>query len=277
MVASGFAQRLAFTMIVFVHIPKTGGTSFRYILESNFGMRHCHAGHAGEADFSESDWRFARKIFPSLRGIAGHNLVNATRLPFPDPFFVTILRDPVARVISHYHQLKRRWNSDVDFERALREWGDLENLHVKLMVGERNLDKAKFFLEKQCGFVGFTEKFDLSMHVFGKLSPIKLDVSYLKRRITPDKSTKNKLQTDTRLLEMAREANRLDVELYAFALNEVFPRLCEKAGIPTTNAVPRLDTQEDRFQFKYAFGRFYNRLVYRELAKLRRRENPANP
>ncbi|HXE42963.1 MAG TPA: hypothetical protein VN516_08055, partial [Candidatus Baltobacteraceae bacterium] len=173
-------------------------------MESNFGMHHCHAGHAGEADFNESDLRFARKIFPSLHSIAGHNLVNATRLPFPDPFFVTILRDPVARVISHYHQLKRRWNSDADFEKALREWGDLENLHVKLMVGERNLDKAKFFLEKQCGFVGFTEKFDLSMHVFGRLSPIKLDVNYLKRRITSDKSTKNKLQTDARLLEMAR-------------------------------------------------------------------------
>jgi hypothetical protein len=179
-------------------------------------------------------------------------------------------------VISHYHQLKRRWKSDVDFERALREWGDLENLHVKLMVGERNLDKAKFFLEKQCGFVGFTEKFDLSMHVFGKLSPIKLDVSYLKRRITSDKSTKNKLQTDARLLEMAREVNRLDVELYAFAMNEVFPRLCEKAGIRVTDDVPRLDTQEDRFRFKYAFGRFYNRIVYRELARKRRQKSSSN-
>ena len=206
-----------------------------------------------------------------MRSVAGHNLVNPTRLPFKNPFFMTILRDPIARVISHYPQIKRRRDPNIDFEKAFREWGELENLHVKLMAGERSLDKAKFFLEKNCGFVGFTEKFDLSLRVFNQLSPCKLDINYRKRRISKDGASKKSLQTDPRFLEMARDANRLDVELYSFAMTEIFPRLCEKAGFSASDSVPALDAAADEFKTSYAVGRFFNRVVYRELCKLRNR------
>src|ERR1700685_1321932 len=175
-------------MIIFLHIPKTAGSSFEFILENNFGFSHCHTDHAYFHDhtshsrqklFDQADLDFARKVFPRLKSIAGHNWVNPLRLSAPDPFHVTFLREPVARVLSQYQEraISNRvmGKPAVDFAEALHTDEGLENLHVKLMAGERNLDKAKKFLEK-CSFVGLTEKFDLSLQVLknlylGKLNP----------------------------------------------------------------------------------------------------------
>jgi hypothetical protein len=80
-----------------------------------------------------------------------------------DPFHITFLREPVSRVISQYQESVVKGTNRKSFEECLREKGNLENLHVKLIAGERNLDKAKRFIEK-CNFVGLTEKFNLSLH-----------------------------------------------------------------------------------------------------------------
>ena len=29
-------------MIIFLHVPKTAGTTFQFILENSFGIAHCH-------------------------------------------------------------------------------------------------------------------------------------------------------------------------------------------------------------------------------------------
>lgn len=258
-------------MIVFLHIPKTGGTSFRFVLENNFGLRHCHTTHAHDNAYTEADFNFAKKVFPHLDSLAGHNLIDPPRLPFTKPFFVTILRDPVARVISHYLQLHRRSPLNHEYEKAFRQHGELENLHVKLMAGQRDLGKAKQFLEKHCGFVGFTEKFDLSLHVFDRLSPVKLDVRYLKQRITPGSPLKKQLAADTRFLEMVREHNQLDLELYSFAMEEVFPRLCERAGIRPGDVLPPLNNYPNNVHLNSRLCKTYNRLVYRQLCKLRQK------
>ena len=71
------------------------------------------------------------------------------------------------------------------------------------------------------------------------------------------------------MMEMAREYNKLDMELYAFAVNEVFPKLCEKAGLSPSDKVASYETHTNEIQLKYILGRLYNRLVYRRICKIR--------
>jgi hypothetical protein len=254
-------------MIICLHIPKTGGTSFGFILENNFGIFNCHTNQTNRSTFTQADLDFARKVFPGLRSIVGHNLVDPAQLSIANPFYTTFLREPIARVISHYQYSVQRGNNKKNFEETLRTSENLENLQVKLIAGGRNLDKAKRFLE-QCAFVGLTEKFDLSLRVLERLNPWKLNLNYQKKVVAKDYAVKDALEREERMLEMAREYNKLDLELYQFAVNEIFPRLCQKAGVNPSEKVPSYQTYTHDWLPKFQLSRFYNR-IFRQLCKIR--------
>ena len=254
-------------MIVFLHIHKTGGTSFRSILEKNFGASCCHTNQTRRDQFSQADLEFVKKVFPRLRAITGHNLVDPLQLVVPDPFFATFLREPVARVISHYQDQVLRGTNRATFEESLKTGDRLNNWQVKLMAGGEDLDKAKRFLER-CDFIGLTEKFNLSLQVFGKLAPCPLNLYYKRLIVAKNDKIQKALLADPRMLDLAREHNRLDLELYAFALNEIFPRLCQKAGVNPADKVPPYEVARNDHLLKYKFGRIYNK-TFRQLYKVR--------
>ena len=90
-------------MIISVHIPKCGGTSFRHVLRDIYG---------------ESLWLNYGAIFsqpqaaPGLipggtRCIHGHFLGDAFDELVPRPRLVTWLRHPVERVVSNYYHFLR--------------------------------------------------------------------------------------------------------------------------------------------------------------------------
>src|SRR5689334_8100027 len=106
-------------MIICLHIPKTGGTTFRFILENSFGIRNCHTNQTNRSTFTRADLDFVRKMFPGLRSIIGHNLVDPAQLNAENPFYMTILREPIARVISHYQYSVQRGNNKKSFEETL--------------------------------------------------------------------------------------------------------------------------------------------------------------
>lgn len=254
-------------MIIFLHVHKTGGSTFQFILENSFGIFACHTNHTKRPVFGQAELNFARRFFPRLRSVSGHNLIDPLSLNAADPFYMTILRDPVARVLSHYQELVSHGRDCGTFEDTLRQRGPLQNLHVRLMAGEANLDKARRFLEK-CGWVGLTEKFDLSLRVLEQLSPYKLNLKYKRRRVARDDTIKQSLASDTRLVDMIREFNRLDVQLYSFAADEIFPRLCAKAGLSPAEEVPSYDRYGSEIKPKYLLSHLYNMLFYRQICKL---------
>jgi hypothetical protein len=204
-----------------------------------------------------------------MKSLAGHNLSDPLALTLPDPFHITFLREPVARVFSHYQDTILTGSKTWTFEEFMAQSPMSSDLHVRLMAGERNLDQAKKYLE-HCGFVGFTEKFDLSLHILQKLTPIPLNLNYKRRRVASRDDIRKKVVSDPHLIELARQHNQLDLALYDFALKEIFPKFCEKAGFTPDAKVASFDTYTTDRHWRYRLCHLYGLGVYRQIAKLRR-------
>ena len=257
-------------MIFFLHIPKTAGTTFQYILENSLGITHCHLGHLGKEVVDQRDIEFTRKLFPWLRSIAGENLSDPLRLAVPDPFYITFLREPVARVFSHYQDDVLRGGKTMTFEQMLQSDPVLENLHVKRLAGKADLGRAKMVLEK-FGFVGLTEKFDLSLHILDKICPVKLNLNYKRKVTARDNTIKKSLESDPRIVDMTREKNWLDLELYDFALQEIFPKFCAQAGFAPTDKVVSFDKYTSEIHPNFLLHRLYNQTFFRQICKVYRK------
>src|SRR5262252_2889208 len=193
----GYSQRSPDGVIAFVHIPKTAGTTLNSILAEEYapGERH-------EIMMRGMSWILPRPtllrrplISPSkvrrlkaavrtqsgLRLIHGHfDLSIAKHFP-ADAQFVTLLRDPVERAISHYYHYRRRVVDRIHplaMRASLAEWVrdcgivEMDNGQTRRLAGEMNLpcgrvtlamlDRAMSRLAK-FAVVGLTERFDESL------------------------------------------------------------------------------------------------------------------
>ena len=89
-------------LLYYLHIPKTGGTSFTDILIANF--------KPSESSFSRLVHEFVKippEVIANYKAISGHYYYNITPFTRRTPIYITMLRDPVERTISDYAQMRR--------------------------------------------------------------------------------------------------------------------------------------------------------------------------
>jgi len=242
--------------LIFLHIPKTAGTTLNRIIESQYSPFAIytidpHRIRATPERLQQLSERRRRR----LQVVRGHFYYGIHRFLPQGATYITMLRDPVARALSAYYFVLRRplnplhrklKKERLRVEDCLRLFPDRNNLQCRLIAGvrdpaidgERLLDIARENLTNSFSVVGISERFEESLVLISKT--FGWEISFYENR----KVAKARPAAAPELAELIRQYNRWDAELYEFGqkLFEEALRQNEesvRAGLASLSAIPR--------------------------------------
>ncbi len=102
----------------FVHVPKTGGTTFWMHVRENFPIESVYPNRFDDPNLFEAymDVEYVRAVSPERRArtrcYSGHLPAFVVDLVAPDAVMLTVLREPVGRVVSFLKEEQRRVRPD---------------------------------------------------------------------------------------------------------------------------------------------------------------------
>ena len=205
-------------MIISVHIPKCGGTTFQNILQDIYGKRRVWLNYT--ANLSEG--RPPATAVPWLtRCIHGHFLSDAFDRTLPGAELITWLRHPVERVVSNYYHFFRHPDMANPCYRELRgrnlSLGDFAALPAM-----RN-EATRYLAGKPAAafrFIGITERFNESLQVFGATFGVRLPPARPRENVNPDRAAEN-YQISPALHDRILALNLADLALYHAASGQL--------------------------------------------------------
>lgn len=234
--------------IIFLHIPKTAGTTLNQVLQQQYTSSESFLlGANAQASIDEyRDLPLEKK--EAIRLVAGHTAFGFHNF-VPGSFtYFTFLREPVERVVSFYHYVKgspqhylnqaavNEFSGIVPFlESGITKMVDngqtrmVSGTWLEPAFGEINADIfhfAKRNLEHYFSVVGLTEQFDASLVLLKEYFHWH-DIHYVRQNVT--NVTRKDRQLTVQEQEVVEQYNQWDKALYAYAL-EIFARQISNAG-----------------------------------------------
>jgi hypothetical protein len=221
-------------LIVSVHVPKTGGVSFREVLDEIAGGRMVQ-DYGDQPLAPRSGWRRLRErlrrveLPAGTRVVHGHFVAAKYWRAYPEARYVAWFRDPIERLASHYyywlrepdlaHPLCKRMLDERMSLETFAALPEMRDVHVRFLGG---VPVERF------AFVGLTERFDEGMELFRRLFCPERAIAVERRNANPARGGDGyEIPAETR--RALEDANRADIALYARA-RERYEELREATG-----------------------------------------------
>jgi hypothetical protein len=224
---------------VFVHVPKTAGTTFRIAVEKHLGPERILWDYGPDSAVTSAvvkELLYAKRQIGPLRKaaakfdfVSGHFNSMQWRQILPDGRQFAFLRDPVQRVVSLFNHLRTHDNPELN-KMSLYDWVagnhsmQADNHQVRIIgsvevpfgkVGVAELERAKSILDSEFDTVGITERFDESFLLIRKR--LGWDGMFYVSKNKLRRSVDKAYELDERTVALIRERNKWDIQLYEYA------------------------------------------------------------
>ena len=226
--------------LLFDHLPKCGGTTITNYIRSNYLRRKVFRIHGSQPTASVEEFlSFPQSVRYQYDCIYGHFADQLLDLVHPETIAVTVFRNPVDRIISHYYYVKSQEEhylhdqiisaeiqledyASSDLSGELRNW--LTAHFARLSTEEVNkrpqeaLDLALQRITKRYALVGFLDDLDPFMSQLKTLVGFKHTFHDKKLNKTHNRLLLDEIPESTKKIIV--ESNHLDVALYRALLEK---------------------------------------------------------
>jgi hypothetical protein len=242
-------------LVLFLHIPKAGGTTL-----GEFIFNQCRSDEDRDDGFLRSGVLFLSYGFfkeaegvpahvqsllqrTHLRAVIGHFSFGLHQYLRQPSTYVTVLRDPVQRVVSLYHYLKLQDQMSLEdfvLKPTIKEVDNDQTRRIAGIdpaIGECTADMltvAKQNLRNSFSVVGVTDRFDETLAVLKQRMGWAKDVASYPRNVNPVQRGAYSLSRE--VVDAIRSRNELDIELWSFASKLLDEALAEQGTILTYTA-----------------------------------------
>lgn len=232
---------------IFLHIPKAAGRSMLSVLRDNYGADKLYEVYSEPPQIAEDGFfAMSAQRRQQFDAVAGH-----LRFGFHEHIprrsaYLTVLRDPIKRVLSTYSFVRRKTShpeheaivsQNLSIEEVIRSGllPMLDNGQTRALSGvgadvdtctPDMLERAKANVETHFSVVGFLERFDETLLLCGREFGWSV-VRNRRRNAAPGPLHGDPLTPET--VTALAETNRLDLQLYEWALGR-FNQKVAQAG-----------------------------------------------
>jgi hypothetical protein len=224
--------------ILFVHIPKTAGTSFRLAAQRYFGDDNTFYDYSPssvetseevlhyvyqEQDLYGLSTCFAQgeKVF-----LCGHFPTSKYASFFESLNIITFVRNPLHQVLSHYKHHKTHLDYEEDLESFIQDQR-FKNLQSRILSGR----PLEFY-----GFIGLTEEYSKSIELINDYYG--LDIAILEENISIHDETLTLEKLSPAIIQLIEAHNKEDFNMYNHVKKIFDERMkCHQNGVPYVHAV----------------------------------------
>ena len=251
--------------VIFLHVPKTAGTTLNRLIEWEYDLFEMYSVDPVFFRWSTRHLRTLSKgRLNKIRVVKGHMLFGLHEILPRPAIYITVLRDPVERVLSAFYFIRSyKWHPL--YWKFKRENWTLEdfvtrlprdNVQCKMVAGAayeavyeepctaEMFEQAKRNLDKHFTVVGLTERFEETLALMKLRFGWKLE-SYSSFNVTRSHPKRRDLPQAT--LDLISEKNTFDVMFYDYAAR-LFQESVDKNAVDVRRIAQDLGSRRPRTQ-----------------------------